>query len=178
MSAGFTLDQDEKVIRRINHHWVDIFSLTFTSGVMILMALAIAYGFGRFRDQFPSFINDLVITVMIAALILIAGLIMVVGLWVFRRNYLLITNQHIIQVEQHGLFGSQVDQVSLGRIQDVSGIQRGLWPTMFGYGTVIVQSAGEARQFIFPRVPEPKTLADYILELHESFLKNNPNSGE
>jgi len=92
----------------------------------------------------------------------LGALILFVGLWVYRRNYVLITNQHIIQVEQHGLFGSQVDQVSLGRIQDVSGVQQGYGPPCFGYGTVVVQSAGESRQFIFPHVPEPKPLADYI----------------
>ncbi len=177
MKTGFELDQGEEVVRRINHHWVDLFSLSTMVGVIIMVALALAYGLGRYRELLPPFITNGMVVAAIVALLLIAGLILIVGTWVYGRNYLLVTNQHLIQVEQRGLFGSQVDQVSLGRIQDVSGVREGFWPTVLGYGTVTVQSAGEQRQFIFSRVGEPQALADYILELHEQFLQDHPGSG-
>jgi uncharacterized membrane protein YdbT with pleckstrin-like domain len=81
-------------------------------------------------------------------------------------------------VEQRGLFHSQVDQVSLGRIQDVSGLQSGFIQTLLDFGKVTIQSAGEQKQFIFQHLPAPKSLADYILAAHEQYLKDNPGSGE
>jgi hypothetical protein len=102
---------------------------------------------------------------------------MIVGSWVYQRNYILLTDRHLIQVEQHGLFHSQVDQLSLGRIQDVSGKRPGLAATVLNYGMVTIQSAGEARQFIFSPVPDPQGLADDALAMHEKFLQNNPSSG-
>jgi hypothetical protein len=179
MSAGFSLDAGEQITRRINRHWIDIASITFTAGLMWFIALVASYGFGRYREQFPVFITNTMMSLLIVIFLGLGTLIMVIGLWVYRRNYVLITNIHIIQVEQRGLFTSQVDQVSLGRIQDVSGERHGIVATMLNFGTVTVQSAGESRQFIMPHVPDPQPLADYILELHEQFLQKNPNmSGE
>ena len=174
--TGYNLDPGEEIVKRINRHWIDQASISLAAGIMIFAALAISYGFGRYRDQFPAFITGGVVAVIIGALLVTAVLILVIGVWVFRRNYVLITSHHLIQVEQQGLLHSQVDQVSLGRIQDVSGVESGLWQTMFNYGTVTVQSAGEARQFIMPRVPDPKPLADEILEMHEKFLQDHPGS--
>lgn len=183
MATIYTLDTGETVIRRVYRHWVDLASIAFLAGTMILAALALAYVYGRYRDMFtisatPSItIPGWLITILVATLLVLACLVVIVGVWVYQHNYVLITDRHLIQVEQHGLFSNEVDQVSLGRIQDVSGSRPGFWATMFGYGTVIIQSAGEQKQFVFPRMPEPQELADYILAIHEKFVQQNPGSG-
>ncbi len=174
---GFTLDEGEEIIKRIDKHWIDLAALASAAGVMVFMALAISYGFGRYRDLFPPLLTGWMVSVLVGVFIVVAGLILAIGLWVYRRNYVLITNHHLIQVEQRGLFHSQVDQVSLGRIQDVSGVRPGILATLLGYGTVTIQSAGEQRQFILTTVPDPQPLADYVLELHEKFVREHPGSG-
>lgn len=171
--ARFTLDPDEKIVRHIYHHWTDIAANAAIAGVMVLVALVLAYGYGRYSSMLPPVVTGALVGAMVVVFILLAGLILVFGVWVYRRNYLLLTNKHLIQVEQHGLFTSQVDQVSLGRIQDVSGKRPGLAATLLGYGTVTIQSAGEQRQFVFDHVPNPQELADYILEAHEKFLEEH-----
>jgi hypothetical protein len=108
----------------------------------------------------------------------IAAAMLAVGLWVYRHNYILVTDRHLIQVEQHGLFSRQVDQVSLGRLQDVSGVKSGFLATLWNFGTVTIQSAGEQRQFVFTRVPAPQELADYCLAVHEEYSRNHPGEGE
>ncbi len=178
MKSGFTLDPGEKVVRKIQHHWIDLASLAVVTTVMLLVGLAISYGYGRYRALMPVAIPDGAIVALSAAFMALAVLILLVGLWVYQQNYILLTDHHLIQVEQQGLFHRQVDQVSLGRIQDVSGARPGIVPTLLNFGTVIIQSAGEQRQFIFHRVPQPQELADYILEIHEQFLRDNPGGTE
>lgn len=173
IQAGLALDPDEKVVRHIYHHWIDLATTASVSAVMVFVALALAYFYGLYAYLLPPAIPDWTIGVIIMMFILLAVLILIVGVWIYRRNYLLLTNKHLIQVEQHGLFTSAVDQVSLGRIQDVSGKRPGLLATLLGFGTVTIQSAGEQRQFIFTRVPEPQELADYILGAHEKFLREH-----
>ncbi len=177
MPAGFKLDSGEHITRRINPHWIEIASLTLMAGVMFFIAIVLSYGFGRYRHLVPAFVTETMMALLIIIFLCLGALILIIGLWVYRRNYLLITNKHLIQVEQRGLFTSQVDQVSLGRIQDVSGVRQGLIATMLNFGTITVQSAGESRQFIMHHVPDPQPLADYILELHEHFVNNHPGSG-
>jgi uncharacterized membrane protein YdbT with pleckstrin-like domain len=182
LDHGFNLDSDEHIIKHIYHHWIDIASYATVAGVMLLVAFVIAYGYGRFGGNLDSLVPGLVIpgTVawsLVVAFILLSGLILYFSTWVYKRNYLLLTNRHLIQVEQRGLFASQTDQVSLGRIQDVSGKRPGLLATLLGFGTVTIQSAGEQRQFVFRHVPYPQETADFILSEHEKFLKENPDAG-
>jgi membrane protein YdbS with pleckstrin-like domain len=177
MHTGYTLDPDEKVIRQVHRHWIELFSLATTSGLMIMAALALTYAYARFHDQAPFFIPPWAVMFLVTLLILVAGLVLVVGTWVYRRNYLLLTNKHLIQAEQRGLFHNQADQVNLGRIQDVSGTRPGVLASMLDFGTVVIQSAGESRQFIFTHMPNAQGLADEILAMHEEFIQQNPGSG-
>ena len=178
MHAGFKLDQGEEVVRRVNHHWIELFSLASVSGVMVFLALIITYGYARYKELFPSTLGGPLVFLLVILFLIIAVLVLVVGIWVYNRNFILITNKHIVQMEQKGLFTSQVDQVSLGRVQDVTGTRAGMLATMLNFGTVSVQSAGEQRQFVFHNVEDPQQLADYILELHEQYLERNPNSAD
>ncbi|HSX01121.1 MAG TPA: PH domain-containing protein [Candidatus Saccharimonas sp.] len=183
MKIGYTLDSQETVVRQVYRHWIELLSIAAVAAALFAAAVGVAYMYGRFSDQVDVLVPGLVLppglaTLVIAMLVGVGGLVLIGGVWVYRRNYVLVTNMHLIQVEQHGLFASKVDQVSLGRIQDVSGALPGLLPTMLGYGTVIVQSAGEQKQFIFTRMPDPRELADYILAQHEAFVSNHPGSDD
>lgn len=174
---GYSLDPDEQVVRHIYHHWIDLAVTASMAAVMIIAAVALTYVYARFVDKFPSYITSGFVMFAVVVFLALAGLILVTGNFIYRRNYLLLTNKHLIQVEQHGLFHSEVDQVSLGRVQDVAGKQPGLLATALGFGTITIQSAGEQRQFVFVRTPDPQGLADYILEKHEDFLKAHPGQG-
>jgi hypothetical protein len=178
MTSGFTLDSDEQILRRVHRHWIELASITLAAGVMIFAAMALAYAYGAYPEAWPPILPAALVTLLIGAFVVVGALILMIGLWVYNRNYLLITTKHLIQVEQRGLFHNQVDQVSLGRIQDVSGLRPGMMATILHYGTVRVQSAGEHKLFLFNRVPEPQQLADYILHLHEEFLLTHPNAGD
>ena len=174
MRTGFTLDSNEKVLRRINFHWIYLAGVATMAGVMGGIGVLAALAYAMFPSTLPPFVPGWAVTILVVAFLIIGALIFVVGIWVYNRNYVLVTDHHLIHVEQHGLFHSQVDQVSLGRIQDVSGKRPGLLPTMLDFGQVTIQSAGEARQFIFNPVPDPQGLADYILARHEEFQRANP----
>lgn len=171
--ANFTLDPEEQIVRHIYHHWIELAATATMAGILITVALAMLVGYPFYTDIVPAVINFAIISVFAFIMIAMAVAILVFGVWTYRRNYMVLTTKHLIQAEQHGLFTSQVDQVSLGRIQDVTGRKSGVLSTIFGFGTLSVQSAGEARQFVFHHVPDPQGLADYILSAHEKFLKDH-----
>ena len=106
-------------------------------------------------------------------LILLAIAILLLGLFVYSQNYLLLTNRHLIQVEQKGIFNRAVAQLSLSRVQDVTGRRTGMLATMLDYGNVEVQSAGEKDKFTFRNAPSPQGLADRCLEAHEVYDNEN-----
>jgi hypothetical protein len=40
---------------------------------------------------------------------------------------------------------------------------------MLGYGTLIIQTAGERENFVFDYVPDPYKLENYIIELRSKY---------
>ena len=73
----------------------------------------------------------------------------------YQLDVWIVTNQRIINIEQKGLFNREIAEHSLERIQDVSGLQKGIFETFFSYGDVHVQTAGEIQRFIFRQVDNP-----------------------
>jgi uncharacterized membrane protein YdbT with pleckstrin-like domain len=174
MKIGYTLDANEQVVKQYSRHWIDLFPSALAATALIIIAIGMAYGYGRYQAQF-AFVPSGAVVLLTTIFLGLAGLIIVTSLWVYRQNHLLLTNLHLIQVEQRGLFGRQTSQLSLARVQDVSGQRSGLWATILNYGDVVVQSAGEQDKFVFRNAPNPQEIADQCLEAHENFVQTNPN---
>ncbi len=77
-----------------------------------------------------------------------------------------VTSRRIINIEQHSLFHRVVSEVNIRNVEDVTVSVKGILPTMFGYGNVHIQTAGEVPRFEFENVPDPYTVARHITELH------------
>lgn len=76
-----------------------------------------------------------------------------------------VTDERIIDVNQSGVFAREIAELQHGKIQDVSVEQKGFFATVFGYGRIHVQTAGESIKFEFDGIPKPNDVARHILEL-------------
>lgn len=76
----------------------------------------------------------------------------------------ILTDERIIDIEQTGLFGRNVSEFKLDRIQDITVHAKGILETIFNYGDVRIQTAGEKVEFIFAQVPNPYAAKDIILK--------------
>jgi uncharacterized membrane protein YdbT with pleckstrin-like domain len=77
----------------------------------------------------------------------------------------IVTGERIIDNDQHGLFGRSVSEMNLSRIQDVRSEIKGIIPSIFNYGLVIVETAGEEKNFRFEQIANPHHVRAQILEL-------------
>ena len=62
----------------------------------------------------------------------------------------------------------------LYRIQDVTSEVKGVLPTIFKYGNIYIQTAGEIERFIFEQIPNPDQIRDYIIKLAEDSKSKHP----
>jgi uncharacterized membrane protein YdbT with pleckstrin-like domain len=85
----------------------------------------------------------------------------------------ILTEKRLIDIDQTGLFSRTVSELRLYRIQDVTAEIRGFWQSMFDFGSVYIQTAGEKERFDFQNVAHPNALAKKILELAEADRRNN-----
>lgn len=168
MNYGFTLDPGETVTRVIHRHPLDFLPSIIMSGTLALAAAALAYVAARFPENIPF--PPVIVLALVTILTIISGLIFLIGYIIFRGNILVFTNIHLVQVERLALFQRRVSQLSFLRVEDVTGRKTGILQTIFDYGNVEVQSAGEQEKFIFRNAPHPELLADEALQIHEQCM--------
>ena len=77
----------------------------------------------------------------------------------------IVTNDRILDIEQMGLFGRVISELDLSRIQDVNSEIKGIFPTIFNFGLVEVQTAGEEQMFEFQQISNPHGVRQRIIEL-------------
>src|SRR3990167_816012 len=157
--------ENENIILMLRRHPLIIYT-KIAAILIVAVAPFIIYPF--IRKFFPQ------ITVYPRNILLILGaVIYYMFIWtyfliVWVDYYLdiwIVTNQRIMDIEQKGLFSRQVSEFSISRVQDVTVDVIGIMPTLFHYGDVHVQTAGEARQFIFRDIKNPQKVKDVILKL-------------
>ena len=157
--------ENENIILMLMRHPLIIYT-KIAAILIVAVAPFIIYPF--IRKFFPQ------ITVYPRNILLILGaVIYYMFIWtyfliVWVDYYLdiwIVTNQRIMDIEQKGLFSRQVSEFSISRVQDVTVDVIGIMPTLFHYGDVHVQTAGEARQFIFRDIKNPQKVKDVILNL-------------
>jgi uncharacterized membrane protein YdbT with pleckstrin-like domain len=156
----------EKLVLFLRRHWVILVSRWF---IFLILAL-IPLGFYAFLYYNYLWIleHDFLYPLL---LLLASGYYLFIMLFFFNSfiDYYLdvwiVTDQRIINIEQRGMFNREIAEHDLDKIQDVSGLQKGFFQTMFSYGDVHVQTAGEIQRFIFRQIDNPFDVVRQINKL-------------
>lgn len=94
------------------------------------------------------------------------------ALWIaafttFTRYYLtvwVITTTRIVDIHQRGLFNRTVSSTLLARVQDITTGVDGLFATLFGFGSLMVQTAGAQEELRMEGIAGPEHLRDFIMK--------------
>lgn len=86
--------------------------------------------------------------------------------WFF--NIYIVTNERIVDIDFFYLLYKKFAQAELVKIQDINYTSGGILATIFNYGNVVVETAGEAPNIEFASVPYPEKVVETIRELTES----------
>lgn len=79
----------------------------------------------------------------------------------------IVTNERIINIEQHGLFKRVASELHLATIQDVTAEVSGLVHTFFDYGDVYIQTAATKTRFVFKNIAHPEMVKNTIIRLSD-----------
>lgn len=100
------------------------------------------------------------------------------AIYVWRQNRMLITNENVVDMDQHGLFNRVISTLRLSRVQDVTVEVKGPMQTIFKYGTINIETAGEKDLFEFDYVPDPYAVKARVQDLFEEFVEHKPHEGD
>lgn len=159
----FQLDTDEKIITIVHRHWFVIsWKLSVIAIFLFLPVVAIPLTSLFAPEEFLSLIIFL-ISIYILLVLLTAFII-----WVdFYLDMWIITNKRVLDIEQKGLFRRDISEFMLTNVQDVSVEIPGFFATIFKFGLISIQTAGE-RSFSINDIPHPERIKDIIMECHNA----------
>jgi len=164
--------QYEKIVHLLRRDIVTFIPYVF----FLIMLLAVEVGiYFLLKSLFP----DLFLKNVSLAVLYILSFIYTLSVWLFFYtafvNYFLdmwiITNDRIVDIRQMGLFSRTVAELDLFRVQDVTSEAHGIFATMFDFGNVYIQTAGETERFTFYNVAEPHKIREAVIRLAEEDRK-------
>jgi uncharacterized membrane protein YdbT with pleckstrin-like domain len=85
--------------------------------------------------------------------------------WFF--NIYIVTNERIVDIDFYYLLYKKFSQAELAKIQDINYTSGGILATLFNYGNVVVETAGEAPNIDFELIPFPEKVVETIRDLTE-----------
>jgi hypothetical protein len=103
--------------------------------------------------------------------VILLSIVLAVIVRVYKQSKLIVTDKSLVQVIQRSLFNRKISRLSMSNVEDVNAEKCGILPTMFNYGTLTIQTAGEEDNFIFPWCPDPDIHADSILKARQQYVQ-------
>lgn len=160
--------EGEKMILFLRRHWFAPLTILVVSGLLLAFPFLVWF-------TFPEMVAEWMERQYIGPLLSLGLLMYIMAIWLvswieFTDYYLdtwIITNERILNIEQLGLFNRTASELHLTSIQDITSEIKGFLHTMFNYGSVYIQTAGETTRFNFKNIPHPDKVKDDILRLVE-----------
>ncbi|MCI0542391.1 PH domain-containing protein [bacterium] len=112
--------------------------------------------------------NHRALPVLLVGVWLLLVWIAIFVIWTdYYLDVLILTNKKIIDIEQRGLFVREVTSLPLEKIQDATVSTEGIIATLFHFGNLEIQTAGESRKMIIQFIADPNTLKGEIMRAYE-----------
>lgn len=166
------VDDDEVLLGTVYRHLFGIIIIYIQAGIGLVLSLGLAF------FLLPSVFGDSASAISLATLFgvlatIFAVLIILIATIIYKQSHIIITDKNITQVLQGGLFERKVSQLTMANVEDVTSEQRGFFASIFDFGVLKIETAGEQTNFIFSFCPKPSYYAKVILEARERFIRQD-----
>jgi hypothetical protein len=162
----FELEPGEQIVRSVRRHWLIFVARLLPYAILAAAPLLIPALVARAGDLLPGLAEG-TSGPLWAFSVGMWWLFLWVGAFnTFVRYYLdqwVVTTVRIVDIHQYAFFRRRVSSFLLARVQDVTTSVDGFLPTLVGFGTLNVETAGRTEVFRMDGVPHPTGLRDLIM---------------
>lgn len=164
---------EEKIVLFIRRHWASFLGQFLLSFFMLVIpATALIIGYIYQKDFFQGILLNFIV-LGFSAYYLVAVSVALTSWMTFYYDIYIICTDMIVDIRQQGFFGRKISQLAIARVQDVNSEIKGILPTLFSYGDVLVETAGEQTQnFLLEGISDPQEVSNKILELHAQLVED------
>lgn len=166
------LEKNEKVELLITRSKLGLFLIwTCTALALLVLTLAVFYMPSTFDDMNNKLIFELEANALNYLYIIVALLYVVVifagnvAAYVYKNNYLYVTNKRLIHHATTALFAKSTNVIDLKSIEDVSFKQVGFTQYIFRLGTIRMSTVGDETTYCFDYVDTPTDELETITHL-------------
>lgn len=160
--------KDERVVLFLRRHWFAPARIVVVFCILIAIPV---FGYVVLDNLVASWMSSPLLGPIVSLLLILY----VLAVWLFSfmefTDYYLdtwiVTTQRIINIEQKGLFSRVASELPMDAVQDVTSNIQGIARTIFDYGDVIIQTAGELKHFHFKEIGNPEKVKEQIIHLVE-----------
>lgn len=154
-------DDDEVVIVHLHKHEITLIRQLIFPGLLAIIGLVgIGYGIIMGFDA----IVPLILLILGAVLTLAASLMIVYMVVDHRNDYYIVTSKRVVHEERVPLLRESRTEAPLYTIQDVQELREGLLAQWFGFGDLIIETAGERGHVVFRQIPDLEETRAAIFE--------------
>ena len=176
------LHENEDILMVIRHHWAGFLGTVGIVVTMGIVPLLLLFAANLALEGSIIEFSNLIIVLFSGYLVFL--LTFLFGAWInFYYDIIFITNERIININQEGLLARKTSELGVNQVQNVSADVTGFLQNIFGYGVLIIETAGGGTSddphkpglqgyFTIRAVPDPNRVARLILDLHRQSKKN------
>ncbi len=165
------VDDDETLLAVIKRHPFGIIKIYIQAAVGLAGAMAlIAF---VLPDLVQSDSNTGLYVAMLIGVLVIGAImliILMIATVIYYQSKIVVTTKTITQTLQLSLFSKKTSQLAVTSIEDVTSNKKGFFSTVFNFGRLMVETAGEQENFHFDYCPHPDHYAKLILDTRQQFM--------
>src|SRR3989344_806102 len=168
----------EKVIYVLRRHWLIFIKTMLPYPILIAFPVVIYWVITReFSNLLTGEFSYPMLTVVASVYYFCVLLFAFNAFLDYYLDEWIVTNDRIINIEQSGLFGRKISEMDIYKVQDATSTVNGIFQTMFNFGHVKIQSAGEKGNFDFEQIKNPNEIRRHIIELADEDRKYHQSNG-
>ena len=155
------LDEGEAIVEVVRRHPITIFRSAAAVVIIVLL------DFFFLTWLFAQGLWGVILFFFLLFLAFVLGL----KAWViWSKNIFIITNQRIIDIDQHGFFNKTVSECNYEKIQDISFTVKGVFATLFHFGSLQIQTAANIANLELNYIKNPARVQEVITDQQRDFL--------
>ena len=150
----FVLQEDEALLVVARRHWLYFTMRMVGTAAAGALGLIIGIFLVRWTFGFDGTAGRVAIAVL-AAWVVYWGIRGYFTWYRYHYDLWAVTNQRIVDSIRRHWFHHRMSSADLVDVEDINVVREGILPTMFNFGDVRCQTAGEVPNFILAGVPHP-----------------------
>jgi membrane protein YdbS with pleckstrin-like domain len=152
-------DPDESILLVLRPHWFTNSSWILTTIILLIIPIFLFPALSGFAPNYRF------VTVLFYFLVTFVFAFEKFLSWYF--NVFIITDERVVDIDFNNLLVKKFSEAKINMIQDVTSKVIGLFPTMFNYGSVYIQTAAEVPEIEFENVPNPEKVIKVLQQLRQ-----------